>query len=652
MGRLLGFWLGILFLLTGVSTTLWLSWRFYTPDLTEISAQSHALFGKFENNSEFKEKAAFLHVLFSLLGWLPGALWISRHLNPSPPQWLRSWMFSVASVLCVLAAWYGLVPKQTYDFYFSTSFFWNREWFFIFVVAPLGWVGLWNSAPIARKTMNVLGVFASGVAILLPLSSQIWTAHTDSSIQHTGALLFPIVQVSRGYDYFIDAWTTYGGGFAYLLSPVFSSIIRPTVFNYSLVLTALAGLSFLLLAIAWLRAIRSPSIAGFAFTASLIFTYIHGKIATIEPYYQVPPLRTLFPAFFFLLSGEYARNPGSRIVRSVTTAFCVLGFFWTPDAGLWVTATWAAALLFDFWGRRIGLKAAVVELAWQLATLFAALVLIFGFFAMRFWIRQGQLPHFSLFFFNILAFGKFGNMGLPMVFPHLWGLFVIIYLAGLFWALLRARSGGHDPLVVFINALFGILTLSYFLARSHDWNLIHFSWPVFFIVGLFAERSVALLKYPDPKVGLAVLPFLLASSLPLIQAPLTLATQAPTLLKMARDRFVSLSYRNPEMTEVIDFLKTHTAPGEPIMLFSLFQQAQFLSETDAVSAFAPSILELISIPDRARLTDLLAKRSGLKVFSTEPHYVAEWLTEFEELAASPNRKVTLHQRRQSNGVSQ
>jgi hypothetical protein len=520
----------------------------------------------------------------------------------------------------------GLVALSRYALRPGESCLWSRNLLALYprtgvILAGVTLAALWAPRAAWPRAAHALDLLAGAAIIGVALLTVFDETDFHAIGSHFNALFFPVVQVHQGKGLLVQADNQYGL-FPEFLRPAFA-LLGLSVLKFTAVMSALMALAYAALWLFLRRAARHRLVAllgllALAFNGRLLYLLITAWVLQghPDPYFQVFPVRFLFPALAVGLAGWYARRPTRRLY---TGALLLLGagVLWNVDVGLPTYLAWLGLLAYGEFAdhdRRTALRRAARHVGRGAAVLAG----VVAAYALAAYAAYGGFPRFGTFFHYQKAFYLAGYYMLPMPWPGAWVLVVLVYLAGLAYpalALAEGWAGERARLVGFI-ALLGIGLFPYYQGRSHFMVLITGWWPAFLLLALYLDDLLPLLRRrpvrPLAWLAAALLVWVLAGS---AASPVLHRQEAVGWLA---GRFGKPRARDPwALGPDLALLRQAVPPAKEFLAVTVRQHLLHL-HLGIPSASRQSLLQLVLVEDVRKLCRVLQDRPAVKVFIDRP----------------------------------
>lgn len=337
---------------------------------------------------------------------------------------------------------------------------------------------------IRRGYVAALIVLCAYMANFLVINE--WHNYNTNALNF-GVVLYPIVQVLLGKAVLIDFQAQYGL-YAHLLEPVLR-LTGDSIVSITSVFSVLLFLSLLMIGLSLARITDNKFLALAGLVSMVYVLFFSASLWPYELYFQVYPLRMIFPAYAVWAVSSYVMQPSVR-AYIVHVAVLSLGILWNVDVGVVAFASFVAAAAFSLLLNRnesIGGSASLVMRAIGMAALVCCLVLGSFFLYMR--IRYAAWPDLSSIFVSHRYFLKqYSDLALNKA----WVIVALIYSAGLAYSVrcLMRRQGKAGDVMVFCLTILGIGLFSYHANQPYDQVLPSVAYPAMLLLVVFSDRGL------------------------------------------------------------------------------------------------------------------------------------------------------------------
>jgi hypothetical protein len=189
-------------------------------------------------------------------------------------------------------------------------------------------------------------VYAAGLIVLafaLCVFSLDSVTNNQAFVVSFGAVFHTMVQVFLGKQILVDFPHQYGM-YPQFLVPLFR-LVGLSVLKYTVVMGLLQAFAFWLIYRFLKKATVNPVGAALGFSGRITFSFLLGRVATTEYYFQYHPLRFIFPAGAIFLTHRYFARPNRRLYYLVFVLSSV-AVLWNFDTGVMVFCAWVLTLCY------------------------------------------------------------------------------------------------------------------------------------------------------------------------------------------------------------------------------------------------------------------------------------------------------------------
>ena len=430
-------------------------------------------------------------------------------------------------------------------------------------------------------------------------------ADTPAYNVHFNTVFHAMVQVFNGRELLVDLTSQYGL-YPHFLEPLFR-VTGLSVLSFTIVMSLLTAASYGLIYAVMKEEVRSGPLAFLGLTAVLYFSYVIMRVDLTDPFLQYNPIRQIFPALTLFLTYRYLKRPSIPLYL-VQFVVCSVAVLWNTDTGVVSFLSWLLVLLY-LESRRPTVAGILRHLLYG-GAIFAAVIALFSLCLK---VRFGTFPDYSLMLVNQKMFYIYGFMMVPMPLFHPWNLLMVVYMAGLTYAVAGRRGAfdAHLPAFVFYLSVLGVGLFSYYQGRSVDHCLTLVSYPAFILLALYAGCVLS---------GNGGVPGIILSA----GAGVAVAVFFAALLAYARvggkfssdiaDRLNATmnAAASPVVTDA-GFVARHTKPGEQVLILSNLSSIYYLVSGTACPVKIPSPTELFLLDDYDKIVSYLTGPAPGKV---------------------------------------
>ena len=336
------------------------------------------------------------------------------------------------------------------------------------------------------------------IGVLVTVTSVAWSlVYTDPSNYHFNVVLFPLAAIN-GDSPFIplvdDGFKSLYGGY-YLWLGLLSRLMGNSLLSIKIVVCSLIALQIILYYLIAKAICKNPLIRILVFISCLFWSYFYGKVVSQDLYFQYFPLRTLFPCLLlvtllyvserqFIDKAIFSLKFLTLNLRDLLLDFIVaMALLSNFDSGISVLIMYFFIYIWNEF-KIDGFSAK--NMIKRLTGFSINLIIIIFIIIFCFRILSGEFINFYNYIGSTLKFGS-GFLGLP--FPdNIWMIFMVVYgfnIIHSFQSYVEDKNAKYR----FVIAIWGIVSLLYFVNRSHPWNLISVSLPFFLSYGCLIDYA-------------------------------------------------------------------------------------------------------------------------------------------------------------------
>ena len=474
---------------------------------------------------------------------------------------------------------------------------------------------------IPKKNENCLNWVLNSLVVIMLLGAFLLSiTNRDNYIGHLwhlSSVLHPVSQVQEGKAVLVDFVSQYGL-YSHFLYPLFK-LINVSIVTFSITMSALTVTSFSLIYFGLRKIISNRLIVFLSFVAIMYFTYFQSFLNdNFDIYYQYKPLRIIFPSLMLFTVFGYIFNP-NKIKYLLIIFISSLAILWNFDSGIICFLSFYIYILYEKLFDR-NLKAYIADFFKHTITSLSILALTILLYSLIIYFQFDDFPDWNLFFTGTLIFGAYGMFVLPMPLFGLWNLIFLVYLYGIYIGLNATLLNKKNPLdkVTFFVAIFGLGISSYYLNRSHDYNLLQTLYPSLILLAIFLCKSAD--KFSRESL-FRIKDFLIALLISFILVVIFIQTFQPAkLINSLIDRVpdvVNDRLSSRKLSDGAKLISFNSNKNDQIQILSSNESLIYL-ETKTSSAFSsPDLTSVILKSQWDRLQDSLIKNKSYKVYIYE-----------------------------------
>ena len=336
------------------------------------------------------------------------------------------------------------------------------------------------------------------IGVLVTVTSVAWSlVYTNPSNFHFNVVLFPLAAINSDSPFIPlvdDGFKSLYGGY-YLWLGLLSRLMGNNLLSIKIVVCSLIALQILLYYLITKAIYKNPLLRILVFISCLFWSYLYGRVVRQDLYFQYFPLRTLFPCLLLVtllyiserkfldkatLSIGFLTINLQDVLLDFIVAMALLSNF---DSGVVVLIMYFFIYIWnEFKIDGFSAKNMIKKLTvFSINLIMIIFIIIFGFR-----IIAGEFINFSNYTGSTLKFGS-GFYGLPFT-DNIWMIFMVVYgfnIIQSFQSPIEDKSAKYR----FVIAIWGIVSLFYFVNRSHPWNLLGVSLPFFLSYGCLIDYA-------------------------------------------------------------------------------------------------------------------------------------------------------------------
>ena len=336
------------------------------------------------------------------------------------------------------------------------------------------------------------------IGVLVTVTSVAWSlVYTDPSNYHFNAFLFPLAAINSDSPFIPlvdDGFKTLYGGY-YLWLGLLSRLMGNSLLSIKIVVCSLIALQIILYYLIVKAIYKNPLFRILVFISCLFWSYFYFRVVGGDLYFQYFPLRTLFPCLLLVTSFYISER------KFLDKATFSIGFLTINLRDLILDFIVAMALLSNFDSGIIVLIMYFLIYHWnefkidgfsaknmikKLTAFSINLIIIIFIIIFSFRIIAGEFINF----YNYIGFTfKVGSGFLGLPFPdNIWMIFMVVYGFNIIQSF-QSPIEDKNAKYRFVIAIWGIVSLFYFVNRSHPWNLLFVSLPFFLSYGCLIDYA-------------------------------------------------------------------------------------------------------------------------------------------------------------------
>ncbi|NCQ97391.1 MAG: hypothetical protein GPJ13_20035, partial [Microcystis aeruginosa W11-06] len=334
------------------------------------------------------------------------------------------------------------------------------------------------------------------IGVLVTVTSVAWSlVYTDRSNYHFNAVIFPLAAINSDSPFtplVSEGFSTWYGGY-YLWLGLLSRLMGNSLLSIKIVVSSLIALQIVLYYLIAKAIYKNPLLTILVFISCLFWNYFYGKVVSQDLYFQYFPLRTLFPCLLLVtllyiserkfldkanLSIGFLKINLQDVLLDFIVAMALLNNF---DSGVSVLIMYFFIYIWnEFKIDGFSAKNMIKKLTgFSINLMIIIFIIIFGFR-----ILSGEFMNF----YNYIGFTfKVGSGFLGLPFPdNIWMIFMGVYGFNIIQSF-QSPIEDKNAKYRFVIAIWGIISIFYFVNRSHPWNLLAVSLPFFLSYGCLID---------------------------------------------------------------------------------------------------------------------------------------------------------------------
>jgi len=336
------------------------------------------------------------------------------------------------------------------------------------------------------------------IGVLVTVTSVAWSlVYNDKSNYHFNVVIFPLAAINSDSPFtplVSEGFSTWYGGY-YLWLGLLSRLMGNSLLSIKIVVCSLIALQIILYYLIAKAICKNPLIRILVFISCLFWSYFYGKVVSQDLYFQYFPLRTLFPCLLlvtllyvserqFIDKAIFSLKFLTLNLRDLLLDFIVaMALLSNFDSGISVLIMYFFIYIWNEF-KIDGFSAK--NMIKRLTGFSINLIIIIFIIIFCFRILSGEFINFYNYIGSTLKFGS-GFLGLP--FPdNIWMIFMVVYGFNIIQSF-QSHVEDKNAKYRFVIAIWGIVSLLYFVNRSHPWNLISVSLPFFLSYGCLIDYA-------------------------------------------------------------------------------------------------------------------------------------------------------------------
>ena len=618
----------------------------YHPDINSIieAADKKFLYPGLANPKPM-ESLLFRLGIVTIIPGLPGFyIFFSKHKLPEKMVGRPIYLFlSILCILFLIALIYfdftalnpfgpgsangsqngrDVVSLTNFDFYFQGIFMGKYFLLYLFLIVPLiaclFLVGFkkyqWEQTNIFKILSSVAGYIVVAWAIIAIILMNIYEFPYSPENQYDfNAVYYSMTQVYAGVPMLVEGFTNTYGLYPHFLNPLFQ-LTGLSVFNFSLVMSLLTGLSFLLNFYLLKQFVRNKIILFLGFITVIFFSYLDFKLLThFDSLFSLFPIRYIIPSSLALLATIYFNK---RSIKIYWTIFIIMALFvlWNPEIGIMSYLSWVVVNIYtDFYNHEGKLD--IKRISFHLFVAIITIFFVFSLYELTIYAFYGSWPDLLLLFGPILFFGKFGFANLPMSIIHPWNISALVLLLGFLYSLkkLCRKDITVSSSMILLISLLGLGYFFYFEGRSQNSNFALSSSFSLILLTILGDKLWQVVQKSNVVfLNLLFVVFLFIVSFSFVEIIYN-TNQLVALIYQTENKKKYLNTQK-QLLAYKTYISNNTKPGQKIILLAAKANQALLFDGDKrVSGVNPGFTDMFLFTDLVRMEHTL-RDSAYNVF--------------------------------------
>lgn len=532
------------------------------------------------------------------------------------------YLFIIFFFYCLLII---LFHPKTFYFYFKTSFLsiftlCFLSFFFIFIdkFKKKKLINFFLKELLAQKKLRLLCVFSVVTIFVILFLMNIFSIsafqfNESQFFWHFDPVYYSIVQVFNNEAILVNEFKNQYGLYPHFLLPIFK-LFGLNLFNFSLTMSVILCISFLNIYIFMKKILKNFYLLNLGFLILIFVSYFHLQILNQDYFFQFFPIRVFFSSFIFLIVAYgLSFNKENKLYKYWGFIISSIGILWNFESGIIIFLSFLFYLFFiDAYVKSTRIK--IINFYKSFLGGLLIVTMVFILYSIFIYYRSGFFPNFS----NLYSSHKIFSLGyysLPMPAFHPWNILVLIYITSLSYCFynLKKKYSILFTSKLFFLTIFGIGLFSYYVGRSHDYNLLLISYPGIIIALIFLDKKLKEIKN-SVNFNIKINTFVSLTVYIFIFFYLNFIFNIPNFYELAVNRNSWFNNKiDDNLNNKIQCIKAVTYPGEEILILSK-NQAVLHNYTNTKSVFNPGLSDLFYKSDYNRLINMINANQDLKIF--------------------------------------
>ena len=518
----------------------------------------------------------------------------------------------IGAIISITSLFYFVSAQNNFYYFQNTPLYDN---FFFYAVCLFSCFLVCTYLATKKETFNKIFSLIFGIVSLILIGMIFFMTIFNKNgysgwLVHFDAFFYSVSQVFAGKTLLVDFNNQYGL-YPHFLEPIFH-IIGLTVLNFSIVMSMLTAISFILIFLFLKKTVSNNVISFLGFTSVVFFCLLILRVDSFDEYFQYMPLRVIFPTILIFLTAVYLKEE-NRIIYYCLFIISSIAMLWNFDTGAIVFISWLLLLVFKELfqqDKKIMIKNCITHFVTALS-IFLAVIISYSIYI---YIRSGSFPNYFLFTQYQQVFYISGFAMLPMNLFHPWNIIIIVYIIGLLYAIIN-RGNSYIAKIIFLLSVLGFGIFSYYQGRSHDNNLVAVAYPAILLLTIFADISLTNLQTYGSRLFhnltfVVMLLFILSISI------CSIGYHFNQYYQHSERGFTELNDTRPTiLSENIKFITATTIKGEKILILSGYLNGIYYAESHTESVLnIPSSSEIFLVDDDNKISEFLSNNTDTNVY--------------------------------------
>ncbi len=515
-----------------------------------------------------------------------------------------------------------VVAKTNWEFYFQNTYIYNHFFQFTLLVFPSIVFLFLFPFRIQSNTLHIIKIanttliygFCSIIIFLVFLISAFRFPYTFENKYDFNAVFYSVVQVKNGLPLLVDNFKNTYGLYPHFVVPFINLIGGESIIGFNYIMAFLLSVCFGMLLYVLRKTINNNFLLLFGFASVFFMCYMFARLAL--PYdcnFAMFPIRWIWPFSLMFFGSVYLKNK-IKWLYYLSFFFFSIGFLWSPDFGLLCFATLLIFYIFlEFENKEF--VAIFINSLKHIGIAFLTLALTVSLYMLCIKLFYSRFPDFRILFSTINVFSNIGFGMLPLTtHPHPWMVVAFIYIVGLAYSAFHfiERKYTYRSNMVFLITVTGIACFSYYLGRSHNWNLLAVCPFAFILLAIFADEMLSIIKtHKLFYMPFSFVLFILAFS---VFQTLYDYKRITDLVYEKNNKKQSFD-ENQSIMQNARFIKDNTTEKEKILVLTKdYYQGLYFSLSNTASSINPGFGDLFLKEDNERIVNWIKNNQHSKVF--------------------------------------